>query len=147
MAKPRTYPRVEHEGKEYLQLLNEDTLGQLNVEWALTATDIRNFYKRYTEYVRAAQAWFYVETGYELVLIPHETNGFVWAVEAGGDMSTRYVWLQRKAKKFHRYIVERLNAYGRSVDEALKHINSAIGAEGEEESDEGHELGEDSGEG
>lgn len=125
LPKPRTYPRVVHEGTEYLLLIEQDTLSQLNLEWAFTAADIKDFYKKYKLYTETAKQWFYIETGIELILIPRE-QGFAWAVEDERDMSTKYVWLRRKALRFERKIVERLNSYGDSINEALGRIGEGL---------------------
>lgn len=132
MAKDsRVYDRYEHEGKEYLMLLKDETVKQLDASWIQTRKDLTSFKDLLHRFAGTAEDWFWIDTGVPAKLVKHE-HGYVWLIDDTRENSQRFVWLSNKAKRFQKKLVERLNemsellSTGMDPEEAIENAKVSI---------------------
>lgn len=121
MAQPKKRERVTVNGVEYLVLHRSAILKDLDVTIIKTYEDVNLLMSKLRHIVHGAELWYWVETGFALVLDwDDESDEYVWCVVDNNDSSTRYTWLSTKARKFANSLVKRLNESGRDLLEANK---------------------------
>lgn len=121
----RTYERIEHEGTEYIKLLESDTLRKLDVSWCQTRSDVQALNRLYQELMNAMRRWFWVDTGVQLRLLPTD-YGFVWMVEDSPENSKRVRWLVSRATRFEDKIVKRINDYASVLSDDSSKIGEVV---------------------
>lgn len=133
----KVYDRYEHEGKEYLLLLKDETITELDASWIKNQKDLQNFKDMLHRFAEVGEYWFWIDTGVVVKLAKHD-KGYAWLIDDTRENSQRYVWLTRKAKRFQSKIVERLNelsdllSTGMDPDEVIENVKETVPEEEEQ---------------
>lgn len=128
----RVHERIEYNGTDYIKLLERDTLKRLDVTWCQTKSDLQALSRLYRELMSAAQRWWWVDTGVQLMLVPTE-YGFIWLVPDEAENSRRIKWLMSRADRFEQKIVKRINDHASVLSEDSSKVEEIINGPGEGE--------------
>ena len=114
----RVYKRKEHNGIEYLLLVEQDILKDLNLDWVRNDDDLREILNMLHDYEQTAAKWFWIETGVPVTLVKR-SDGLTSLDPEARQHRMNYKWLRTKAEKYEKKIAETINAYGEQMQEVL----------------------------
>lgn len=113
----KTLPRVVHDEEELIELHRGQPLRQIDIGWAPEKDLIRKIVVRYNEFLAVARTWYSIDTGERLSLF-EDGDDMVWAVPDTAENSAKFRTLQKKAMRFERLVVLRVNEFSHTLEVA-----------------------------
>lgn len=113
----KTLPRVVHDGVELIQLHRGQPLRQIDIAWAPERSLIKKIVMKYNDFLDVARTWYSIDTG-ELLHLFEEGDDVVWALADTMENSAKYRTLKKKAERFEKLIVLRVNEFSEQLEMA-----------------------------
>lgn len=119
----KSLPRVVHDGVELIQLHRGQPLRQIDIAWAPERALIKKIVMKYNDFLDVARTWYSIDTG-ELLHLFEEEDDVVWALADTMQNSAKYRTLKKKAERFEKLIVLRVNEFSQQLEMAYGKDNA-----------------------
>ena len=106
-----------HDGEELIELHRGQPLRQIDIAWAPERDLIKKIVMKYNEFLGVARTWYIVDTG-EILHLFEDGDDVVWALPDTAENSAKFRTLRRKAERFERLIVLRVNEFSKQLEMA-----------------------------
>lgn len=119
----KTLPRVVHDGVELIQLHRGQPLRQIDIAWAPERALIKKIVMKYNDFLDVARTWYSIDTG-EILHLFEDEDDVVWALPDTMENSAKYRTLKKKAERFEKLIVLRVNEFSKQLELAYGKDNT-----------------------